>query len=175
MSTSESQPVWGGEESRRSSSSISTMTSCGGSGRQPGGSARSARIWRSSPDAPEPPSGVSGPDVTTVREIDVSQITAAVRQLCMEICYRVPTEMVELMRRAREREESPLGRQILDRLLENQELAAEGEYPYCQDTGFTVVFVEVGQDVHVAGGDLYEAIDAGVASGYSDGYLRGSI
>jgi len=113
--------------------------------------------------------------VTTVREVEVSQITSAVRELCMEICYRVPPEMVELMRRAREREESPLGRQILDRLLENQELAAEGEYPYCQDTGFTVVFVEVGQDVHVAGGDLYEAIDAGVASGYSDGYLRGSI
>ena len=113
--------------------------------------------------------------MTTVREVEVSQITSAVRELCMEICYRVPPEMVELMRRAREREESPLGRQILDRLLENQELAAEGEYPYCQDTGFTVVFVEVGQDVHVAGGDLYEAIDAGVASGYSDGYLRGSI
>ena len=113
--------------------------------------------------------------MTTVREVEVSQITSAVRELCMEICYRVPPEVVELMRRAREREESPLGRQILDRLLENQELAAEGEYPYCQDTGFTVVFVEVGQDVHVAGGDLYEAIDAGVASGYSDGYLRGSI
>ena len=113
--------------------------------------------------------------MTTVREIDVSQITAAVRQLCMEICYRVPPEMVELMRRAREREESPLGRQILDRLLENQDLAAEGEYPYCQDTGFTVVFLDVGQDVHVVGGNLYDAVDEGVASGYTDGYLRGSI
>ncbi|HXY72457.1 MAG TPA: fumarate hydratase [Actinomycetota bacterium] len=98
-----------------------------------------------------------------------------VRELCMEICYRVPPEMVELMKRAREREESPLGRQILDQLLKNQEIAAEGEYPYCQDTGYTVVFVDIGQDVHVSGGDLYEAIDRGVASGYSDGYLRGSI
>jgi fumarate hydratase subunit alpha len=93
----------------------------------------------------------------------------------MEICYRVPPEMIELMRRAREREESPLGRQILDQLLKNQEIAAEGEYPYCQDTGYTVVFLDLGQDVHIDGGDLYEAIDRGVAAGYTDGYLRGSI
>jgi fumarate hydratase subunit alpha len=79
------------------------------------------------------------------------------------------------VRLAREREESPIGRQILDQLLLNQDIAAEGEYPYCQDTGYTVVFLELGQDVHVIGGDLYEAIDAGVASGYQDGYLRGSI
>ena len=93
----------------------------------------------------------------------------------MEICYKVPPEMVELMRVAREREESPIGRQILDQLLLNQDIAAEGEYPYCQDTGYTVVFLELGQDVHVTGGDLYDAIDAGVAAGYKDGYLRGSI
>jgi fumarate hydratase subunit alpha len=110
-----------------------------------------------------------------VREVHAEQVTATVRELCMEICYRVPPEMVELMRRAREREESPIGRQILDKLLENQEVAAEGEYPYCQDTGFTVVFVDIGQDVHVVGGDLTAAIDRGVATGYRDGYLRGSI
>src|SRR5437879_5103279 len=110
-----------------------------------------------------------------LREIHVDEIAAAVRELCMEICYRVPPEMVALMRRAREREESPLGRQILDQLLANQEVAAEGEYPYCQDTGFTVVFMDVGQDVHVVGGDLGAAIDRGVATGYTDGYLRGSI
>ena len=110
-----------------------------------------------------------------VRELAADDVAGAVRELCMEICYRVPPEMVELMRRAREREESPLGRQILDRLLENQELAAEGEYPYCQDTGYTVVFLDVGQDVHVTGGDLSEAVDRGVREGYTDGYLRGSI
>jgi fumarate hydratase subunit alpha len=93
----------------------------------------------------------------------------------MEICYTVPPEMVELMRRAREREESPLGRQILDQLLANQDVAAEGEFPYCQDTGYTVVFLDVGQDVHIEGDDLYAAIDRGVAEGYRDGYLRGSI
>ena len=93
----------------------------------------------------------------------------------MEICYRVPPEMVELMRSAREKERSPIGRQILDQLLANQEIASEGEFPYCQDTGYTVVFVELGQDVHVVGGDLYAAIERGVADGYADGYLRGSI
>ncbi len=110
-----------------------------------------------------------------LREVHADEITRAVRELCMEICYRVPPEMVELMRRAREREESPLGRQILDQLLQNQDIAAEGQYPYCQDTGYTVVFLDLGQDVHVVGADLYDAIDRGVAEGYTDGYLRGSI
>src|SRR5712691_1930245 len=113
--------------------------------------------------------------VAEVREVSADDIAGAVRDLCMEICYRVPPEMVALMRRAREREESPLGRRILDQLLKNQEIAAEGTFPYCQDTGFTVVFLDVGQDVHVVGGDPYEAIDRGVAEGYTDGYLRGSI
>jgi len=67
----------------------------------------------------------------SVRDVSAEEIQRVVRELCMEICYRVPPEMIELMRRAREREESPLGRQILDRLLRNQEIAAEGEYPYC--------------------------------------------
>ena len=110
-----------------------------------------------------------------IREIEAEHLSSVVRELCMEICYKVPPEMVELMRLAREREESPIGRQILDQLLLNQDIAAEGEYPYCQDTGYTVVFLELGQDVHVTGGDLYDAIDTGVASGYKDGYLRGSI
>jgi fumarate hydratase subunit alpha len=77
--------------------------------------------------------------------------------------------------RARELEESPLGRQVLDLLIRNQELAAEGEYPYCQDTGYTVIFLDLGQDVHVTGADLYDAVNEGVRQGYGDGYLRGSI
>ena len=116
-----------------------------------------------------------GSAMTSVREIDASEITRVVRELCMEICYTVPEEMVTLVKRAREREESALGRQVLDLLIRNQELAAEGEYPYCQDTGYTVIFMDIGQDVHVTGADLYDAIDEGVASGYKDGYLRGSI
>ena len=116
-----------------------------------------------------------GNDMGSVRDVDAAEVTRVVRELCMEICYTVPPEMVELMERAREKEESPLGRQVLDLLIRNQELAAEGEYPYCQDTGYTVVFLDVGQDVHLTNGDLYAAIDEGVRQGYTDGYLRGSI
>jgi fumarate hydratase subunit alpha len=113
--------------------------------------------------------------MTDLREIDAAEVVRMVRELCMEICYTVPPEMVELMKRAREREESPLGRRILDQLILNQDIAAEGEYPYCQDTGYTVVFIDLGQDVHVVGGDLYAAVNQGVREGYTDGYLRGSI
>lgn len=110
-----------------------------------------------------------------IRELDAAQFTGVVRELCEEICYKVPEEMLELMKEAREREESPLAREVLDLIIRNQDLAAEGEYPYCQDTGSTVVFLDIGQDVHVTGGDLYEAINAGVREGYTNAYLRASI
>src|SRR6266542_682198 len=109
------------------------------------------------------------------REIDAAEITRVVRDLCNEINYEVPEEMVRLVKRARELEESPLGRQVLDLLIRNQELAAAGESPYCQDTGYTVIFIDLGQDVHVTGTDLYDAVNDGVRQGYGDGYLRGSI
>jgi fumarate hydratase subunit alpha len=113
--------------------------------------------------------------MSELREIDAAEVTLTVRDLCIEINYHVPEEMVTLVKRARELEESPLGRQVLDLLIRNQELASRGEYPYCQDTGYTVIFVDLGQDVHVTGADLYDAIDEGVRQGYGDGYLRGSI
>jgi fumarate hydratase subunit alpha len=110
-----------------------------------------------------------------VREVDAQEITRAVRELCVEINYVIPDDLREAVARAREREESPVARQILDLLVHNQDLAAEGEYPYCQDTGSTVVFVDLGQDVHVVGADLADAVDEGVRRGYREGYLRGSI
>lgn len=110
-----------------------------------------------------------------VREVDASEITAAVRDLCIDVNYKVPEDMAVAVRRAREKEQSPIAQQILDLLIRNQELAAEGEYPYCQDTGYTVVFLDIGQDVHVVGADLTDAIDEGVRRGYKEGYLRGSI
>lgn len=110
-----------------------------------------------------------------IREVDAAEITEAVRDLCIEINYTIPEDMVAAVRRAREKEESPVGRQILDLLIHNQELAAQGEYPYCQDTGSTVVFIDVGQDVHITGRDLEDAINDGVGRGYTEGYLRGSI
>lgn len=110
-----------------------------------------------------------------VREVDASAITEAVRELCVQINYEVPEDMVAAVKRAREAEESPVAKQILDLLVKNQELAAEGEYPYCQDTGYAVVFIDLGQDVHVSGMDLADAVDEGVRRGYREGYLRGSI
>lgn len=110
-----------------------------------------------------------------MREIHADEIAAAVSDLCMDICYRVPPDMAEAMRRARDKEESPFGREILDQILLNTDAAAEGEFPYCQDTGSTVVFLDLGQDVRVTGGDVYDSINRGVAEGYADGYLRGSI
>ena len=110
-----------------------------------------------------------------VRELDASAITQAVRELCIQINYVVPEDMVAAVKRAREAEESPVAKQILDLLLKNQELAAEGEYPYCQDTGYTVVFIDLGQDVHLGGADLADAVDEGVRRGYEEGYLRGSV
>ncbi len=110
-----------------------------------------------------------------LRELDVSAITDAVRDACVEVNYRLSDEMVVAIRSAREREESPVGREVLDQLVENAELAAQGEFPYCQDTGSAVVFVDVGQDVHLVGGSLDGAVNEGVRRGYTEGYLRASI
>jgi fumarate hydratase subunit alpha len=110
-----------------------------------------------------------------VREVDAAEITRAVRELCIEVNYVVGDDVREAVARAREQERSPVAREILDLLVRNQDLAAEGEYPYCQDTGSTVVFLDVGQDVHVVGADLADAIDEGVRQGTREGYLRTSI
>lgn len=110
-----------------------------------------------------------------IREIPVSQIADALAELCVDICYRMSPDMKAAVKRARELEESPVGREILDQLIANTEIAAQGEVPYCQDTGTTVVFADVGQDVHLTGGSLEDAINEGVARGYTEGYLRGSI
>jgi fumarate hydratase subunit alpha len=110
-----------------------------------------------------------------VRDVDSAEITRAVRELCIDVNYVVGDDLRAAVERAREHEGSPVARQILDLLIRNQNLAAQGEYPYCQDTGYAVVFVDLGQDVHVTGADLAEAIDEGVRQGYREGYLRGSI
>lgn len=109
------------------------------------------------------------------REVDVAEITEAVRGACIEINYKLPDDMVVALRGAQKRERSPVGKEILLQVLDNAALAAEGNLPYCQDTGYTVVFVDVGQDVHLVGGALTEAIDEGVRRGYAEGFLRASI
>jgi fumarate hydratase subunit alpha len=110
-----------------------------------------------------------------MRTVAASQITAAVRDLCISVNHRMGEDMLAALRRALEVEESELGRHVLERLLENARVAREQWYPICQDTGQAVVFVDLGQDVHVSEGDLEAAIDEGVRQGYRDGYLRPSV
>jgi len=111
----------------------------------------------------------------SVREIHVSQITETVARLCQDATHNLPEDVVAALRRAETSEESPLARQVLIEILDNAELARREMLPLCQDTGTAVVFAEVGQDVHIVGGGLAGAINAGVAKGYTEGYLRKSI
>lgn len=110
-----------------------------------------------------------------MREIEVSKITEAVKKLCMDAAYYLPTDVYESLKQGRETEESPVGRDVLDQIITNAEIAKNEDRPICQDTGMTIIFLEIGQDVHIVGGDLTEAINAGVAAGYVDGYLRKSV
>ncbi len=110
-----------------------------------------------------------------MREIDCRKIADAVAELCVEANYRLGEDVLKALRNAREREVSPLGKEILDQILENAEIARQERMPLCQDTGMVVVFLELGQEVHIVGGDLYEAINEGVRKGYSEGYLRSSV
>jgi len=110
-----------------------------------------------------------------VREIHVSSITDSVKKLCMEANYALEPDMLRAFDRALRTERSAAGRHVLEILKDNAELARTKLIPYCQDTGFAVCFVELGQDVHVVGGGLNAAIDEGVRQGYTEGYLRASI
>ena len=110
-----------------------------------------------------------------MREIQAGQITETVARLAVEANHFLGEDVIAALRNAREMEESPAGQQVLDQLLRNAEIARGGEFPLCQDTGVAVIVVELGQDVHICGGDLNEAIHAGVRKGYTEGYLRKSI
>jgi fumarate hydratase subunit alpha len=110
-----------------------------------------------------------------MREIHVSAVTDAVKKLCIEANYDLEPDMLRAFDRALTAERSPAGKQVLQILKDNAELARTKRIPYCQDTGMVVCFVEVGQDVHITDGLLTEAIDEGVRQGYTEGYLRASI
>jgi fumarate hydratase subunit alpha len=110
-----------------------------------------------------------------MREIEAKEVTKTVSRLFQEACHYLPQDVVAVIRKARDAEESPVGQEVLSRILENIEISAEGEVPLCQDTGDALVFLELGQDVHVVGGDLYSAINEGVRQGYDEGYLRKSM
>ncbi|MFH1038618.1 MAG: fumarate hydratase [PVC group bacterium] len=110
-----------------------------------------------------------------MRTITAASIIDTVARLCREANCRQNDDLTAALRRAREKEESPDGRKVLDELLDNVAMAAANDAPLCQDTGTAVVFLELGQDLHVAGGDLEQAVEEGVRKGYRDGYLRSSI
>ena len=110
-----------------------------------------------------------------MRDVHVSAITDAVKKLCMEANLDLEPDMLRAFDGALRRERSPAGKQVLQILKQNAEMARTRRIPYCQDTGFVVCFVELGQDVHVTGGGLDDAINEGVRQGYGEGYLRASI
>lgn len=110
-----------------------------------------------------------------MREIPVSDVTQTVRDLCIEANTCLRGDQMAALRRAREAEESPHGREVLERLLENADVACGEGIAFCQDTGYAVFFVELGQEVRFVGGEIGEAIDEGVRRGYEEGYLRKSI
>jgi len=109
-----------------------------------------------------------------VRELDVGKVTAAVKELCIAANYDLPEDVYDALKRAQETEESPVGVEVLGQLVENADIAARDRVPICQDTGLAVFFVDVGQDVHLVGGDFEAAVNEGVRQGYIDGYLRKS-
>jgi len=110
-----------------------------------------------------------------LKEIDVARIVPELKRLCMEINYYASSDLVDKIREFIPGEESPLAREILGQMMRNIDLAAREQLPLCQDTGVAIVFVELGQDVHLIGGDLSEAINEGIRQGYTAGYLRKSI
>jgi len=109
-----------------------------------------------------------------MREIKTKDITDTVARLSKEANFYLGEDVIAALKKARQQEESPAGRQILDQLLENAGIAAKEQMPLCQDCGLAVVFVEMGQDAHITGGDLVQAINEGVRKGYAEGYLRKS-
>lgn len=109
-----------------------------------------------------------------MREINVEEITKTVEKLCIESNYYLPQDVKKALEDALENEESPLGKEILSDILKNQDIARTNDVPICQDTGLAVIFLELGQDVSLVGGNLNEAIDEGVRRGYKNGYLRKS-
>ncbi|UCF95202.1 MAG: fumarate hydratase [Desulfobacterales bacterium] len=108
------------------------------------------------------------------REIQAAEITQTVKRLCIEANTHLGSDVIEAIEKSCAEEKSPVGRDILRQLLENAAIAKKEDLPLCQDTGMVVVFVEIGQEVHIAGGDLNEAINSGVRQAYKEAYLRAS-
>ena len=109
-----------------------------------------------------------------MREIKAEDISATIARLCKEANFFLGEDVLTALRKARNEEESPVAQQVLDRIIENAAVAAKEEMPLCQDCGLAIIFIELGQDAHVTGVDLYDAVNEGVRQGYAEGYLRKS-
>jgi len=116
-----------------------------------------------------------GKEINLVRDIKAQEVIMTVSRLFYDANFFLPDDVLTSLQRAREIEESPIGREVIDRILENAKIAAKEEIALCQDTGTALVFLELGQDAHIVGGDLYEAINEGVRQAYREGYLRMSM
>lgn len=110
-----------------------------------------------------------------MRTIHVNEITRNIKEMCIEANHFLSKDMKEALDQAKEKERSPLGKEILGQLQENLKIAAEDMIPICQDTGMAVIFLEIGQEVHLEGGLLSDAVNEGVRQGYTEGYLRKSV
>lgn len=110
-----------------------------------------------------------------MRKVDVTEITKNVKEMCIEANHFLSEDMKKVFEQAVQKEKAPLGRQVLNQLKENLEIAGAEMIPICQDTGMAVIFMKVGQEVHFDGGNLTEAVNEGVRQGYADGYLRKSV
>ena len=109
-----------------------------------------------------------------MREIKVKDIALKIEEMLLDACYNIPSNILNALKQAKETEKSPLGKEVIQRIIENDELANAKQLPICQDTGVVVCFLEVGYDVHFDG-DIYEAINEGVKNAYTKGYLRKSV
>ncbi len=110
-----------------------------------------------------------------VREVPASQITDTVAQLCIDACHLLPDNLIQGFHDAAATEVSPLGKSVLLKLIDNDQIARQNQVSYCHDTGLAIVFIELGQDVHVHGGHFEEAVQAGVRKGYAQGFMRKSV
>ncbi len=110
-----------------------------------------------------------------MREIHISEIISTVRELCIESNYYLSSDVKEALCKAKENETWPLAENVLDQLILNSNIAKKEDMPICQDTGMACVFVEIGQEVHIVGGLLQDAINEGVRRGYDEGFLRKSV
>lgn len=109
-----------------------------------------------------------------MRNVNAKDITAAVKKLCIDTNYYLTEDVYDCLKCSVAKEESPLGKEIIQTIVDNADFARKEDVPLCQDTGLVIIFAEIGQDVHIEGGDFNEAINKGVSEGYIEGYLRKS-